>query len=97
LEKNSYGIFEPLATAPTIFPEEVDLILIPGVACDRRGYRLGYGGGFFDRMLASPVWATVPTIGIVFDFAFLDELPVEPWDQPLSGICTEERFLTFPL
>ena len=85
----SYGITEPQPDAPIVAPEEVDLILIPCVACDYQGYRLGYGGGYYDRMLSSPEWANKPTIGIVFEFAYLPELPVEPWDKPLQGVCTE--------
>ncbi|BAZ25222.1 5-formyltetrahydrofolate cyclo-ligase [Kalymmatonema gypsitolerans NIES-4073] len=85
----SYGIAEPQPDAPIVAPDEVDLILIPCVACDYQGYRLGYGGGYYDRMLSSPEWANKPTIGIVFEFAYLPELPVEPWDKPLRGVCTE--------
>ena len=85
----SYGITEPHPDAPIMAPEQVDLILIPCVACDYQGYRLGYGGGYYDRMLSSPEWANKPTIGIVFEFAYLPELPVEPWDKPLQGVCTE--------
>jgi 5-formyltetrahydrofolate cyclo-ligase len=93
LEKNNYGILEPLADAPAILAKDVDLILVPGVACDPRGYRLGYGGGFYDRMLGSKEWQKIPTIGIIFDFALVEELPIEPWDQCLGGICTEERLI----
>jgi 5-formyltetrahydrofolate cyclo-ligase len=85
----AYGIAEPHPEAPTIAPAEVDLILVPGVACDYQGYRLGYGGGYYDRLLSSPEWATKPTIGIVFEFAYLPELPVEAWDKPLEAVCTE--------
>ncbi|ACK73061.1 5-formyltetrahydrofolate cyclo-ligase [Gloeothece citriformis PCC 7424] len=89
LQLGIYGIQEPLANAPQINPTEVDLILVPAVACDRWGYRLGYGGGFYDRMLGFPQWQNIPKIGIVFDFAFLPQLPVDPWDLPLNGVCTE--------
>ncbi|HEY9604091.1 MAG TPA: 5-formyltetrahydrofolate cyclo-ligase [Allocoleopsis sp.] len=92
LETGSYGILEPSSTAPRLEPAEVDLILVPAVACDRRGYRLGYGGGFYDRMLSSAEWASKPTIGIVFEFAYLSELPIDRWDIPLQAICTEAGF-----
>lgn len=85
----AYGILEPHPNTPLLQPEQVDLILVPAVACDVRGYRLGYGGGFYDRMLSQPSWLYKPTIGIVFEFARLPKLPIDPWDRPLQGICTE--------
>ncbi len=84
-----YGIFEPHADSPVVKPNEVDLILVPTVACDKQGYRLGYGGGFYDRMLSLPQWESKPTIGIVFEFAYLPQLPVDNWDKKLQGVCTE--------
>jgi 5-formyltetrahydrofolate cyclo-ligase len=92
LNKGDYGIFEPHPDSPILTPHEVDLILVPAVACDTRGYRLGYGGGFYDRLLSSADWVSKPTIGIVFEFAYLPQLPVDPWDKPLHSICTEDRF-----
>lgn len=85
----AFGILEPHPYSPKIQPETVDLILVPAVACDVWGYRLGYGGGFYDRMLSSPQWIGKPTIGIVFEFARLPRVPIDPWDRPLQGICTE--------
>lgn len=93
LQSGKFGILEPDIDAPLLDASAVDLILVPAVACDRRGYRLGYGGGFYDRLLSTPAWAGKPTLGIVFDFAYVPELPVDAWDYPLTGICTEERLV----
>jgi 5-formyltetrahydrofolate cyclo-ligase len=89
LENNQYNILEPLANSPIIQPQQVDLILIPAVACDRYGYRLGYGGGYYDRFLSNTLWQNITTIGMVFDFAYLPKLPIESWDIKLDYICTE--------
>jgi 5-formyltetrahydrofolate cyclo-ligase len=92
LQTGNLGIPEPHPEASQLHADEVDLILVPAVACDRRGYRLGYGGGFYDRLLSAPEWRTVPTLGIVFEFAHLTALPADSWDQPLDGVCTEVGF-----
>ncbi len=91
LQAGKYGIKEPLANATVIDSEKADLILVPTVACDQQGYRLGYGGGFYDRLLSSAQGSTVTTIGIVFDFAYLVKLPIDPWDMKLNFICTETK------
>lgn len=93
LVSGAFGIREPHPDSPQISPETVDLILVPALACDKRGYRLGYGGGFYDRLLSQPQWREIPTLGIVFEFAYLAELPIEPWDCPLTGVCTEARWV----
>ena len=56
---------------------------------DVRGYRLGYGGGYYDRMLSLAEWESKIAIGIIFEFALLPQLPVDSWDKPLHGICME--------
>ncbi|KAM3101742.1 5-formyltetrahydrofolate cyclo-ligase [Phormidesmis sp. 146-12] len=88
-QTGAYGITEPHPEAPIVTIDRVDLILVPCVACDQRGYRLGYGGGFYDRLFSSPRWADKPTIGIVFQFGVLEALAIDPWDRPLQFICTE--------
>mgnify|MGYP001806241323 CR=1 FL=1 len=95
LQQNSYGIWEPSPDSPLLKVDEVDLILVPAIACDQKGYRLGYGGGFYDRLLKAPEWQSKLTIGIVFDFAFWPYLPRDPWDQPLHGVCTETELQMF--
>lgn len=89
LKVGQFGILEPDVEWSEIFPEQVDLCLVPCVACDRQGYRLGYGGGYYDRQFAHPAWQTIPRIGLVFEFALVDTLPRHDWDIPLNGICTE--------
>lgn len=92
LNRGAYGILEPDARWPVVDTQHLGtetILLVPAVGCDRRGYRMGYGGGFYDRMLSDSAWAAIPKIGIVFDFAYVDVLPTDPWDQPLSGVCTE--------
>lgn len=89
LQTGNYGIFEPTSDSPSLNPDQVDLVLVPAVACEVGGYRLGYGGGFYDRMLSLPAWEKKPTIGIVFEFAYLPQLPVDDWDRKLHGVCTE--------
>ncbi len=89
LQSGKFGILEPLASGRMLMPEEVDLILIPAIALDKKGYRLGYGGGFYDRMLANPIWQGKLTIGVVFELGYVDELPIDDWDCPLDGVCTE--------
>ncbi|MBV8883547.1 MAG: 5-formyltetrahydrofolate cyclo-ligase [Chroococcidiopsidaceae cyanobacterium CP_BM_RX_35] len=94
-QRGAYGILEPQPTVTTLEPDEVDLMLVPAIACDYRGYRLGYGGGYYDRLLSSALWASKPTIAIVFEFAYLQHLPIDSWDKPLQGVCTETGLLTF--
>jgi 5-formyltetrahydrofolate cyclo-ligase len=90
LVQGKYGIWEPRPELPQLQPAEIDLILVPAVACDAQGYRLGYGGGYYDRLLSQPEWQNIPTIGIVFEFAYLPEVPRQDWDRPLQAVCTEE-------
>jgi 5-formyltetrahydrofolate cyclo-ligase len=84
-----YGILEPDLASPLLTPDLVDLILVPAVAMDARGYRLGYGGGYYDRLRSNPQWRKIPTIGIVFDVSYVEALPIEAWDLPLDAVCTE--------
>lgn len=95
LNRGKYGILEPYEDYPLLTPNSVDLILVPAVACDRRGYRLGYGGGYYDRLFSHNDWKSIPTLGIIFDFAYLSKLPTDPWDCSLKGLCTEKQWQLF--
>ncbi|MBD2327712.1 5-formyltetrahydrofolate cyclo-ligase [Alkalinema sp. FACHB-956] len=94
LVSGRFGIQEPDPTCPQLCASEVDLILVPCLAIDAQGYRLGYGGGFYDRLFSQPDWRSIPAIGICFDFGYCDRLPHDAWDQPLQGVCTESQQMT---
>ncbi len=92
LQPGTYGILEPLPTAPDLEAPDIDLIWVPSVACDRRFYRLGYGGGYFDRLFSLPEWSSIVRVGIVFEQAYLPQVPEDPWDIPLNAVCTENGY-----
>lgn len=94
LTSGAYGILEPdRALCPQQCTCIPDIVFLPGVAFDVQGFRLGYGGGYYDRLLESRRLGTALRIGLGFDFQLLDALPTDPWDKPVHAICTEERFL----
>ena len=66
---------------------ELDLIVLPGAAFTRDGRRLGYGGGFYDTLLAGPA-RDVPLAGVCFPCQLLDDLPVEPHDKKADMVVT---------
>ncbi|OYQ64652.1 5-formyltetrahydrofolate cyclo-ligase [Pseudanabaena sp. SR411] len=86
MRSGAFGILEPHPDLPFMDLQNIDLILIPAIACDRRGYRLGYGGGFYDRWLPN---STGHKIGIIFEQFYLDAIPSDIWDVPLEAIATE--------
>ncbi len=81
-----FGIGEPTGPIWTDL-DAIQIIIVPGVAFDRSGNRMGRGRGFYDRMLKSTVGAL--KIGIAYDFQMLDEIPVEPHDVKMDRIITE--------
>ena len=73
----------------------VDLILVPAACVDRStGLRMGWGMGYFDKTLGS-MEACPPVYAVIFDAEYLDEVPREPHDEPVDGIITPSRIITF--
>ena len=93
LKPGKFGIPEPEEPA-WADADEIDLILVPGIAFDRTGNRLGRGGGFYDRLL--PLYSAV-RIALCFDFQTLDTIPSEPHDCRMNILVTETEVLEFPM
>ena len=90
LVRHPFGMAEPAADLPTVPPEALELVLVPGLAFDRHGWRLGYGGGYYDRFLKG--FAGI-SAGIVFHALLLDDLPHGEFDVPVQWVVTEEGML----
>lgn len=87
LAKGPYNIPQPSSSAPSIAPIDCDLIFVPGILFALDGHRLGYGQGFYDRLLKTTQSLHV---GIAFQFQVMEKLPVEAHDVPLNIVITEE-------
>ncbi|MBC7765141.1 MAG: 5-formyltetrahydrofolate cyclo-ligase [Hyphomonadaceae bacterium] len=85
--KNKYGIFEP-KIRQYLSPKLIDCMLVPGAVFDVTGARIGYGGGYYDKLLCE---STCMTVGLAFDFQLLPVLPEEPHDKKMDILVTEER------
>jgi 5-formyltetrahydrofolate cyclo-ligase len=90
LEKGYFGILEPIESCLAVESKDIDLILMPGVAFDRQGGRLGYGAGFYDRFL-SKINTSVDKIAVAYHFQVLDNIPMDEHDVRIDGIVTEEE------
>ncbi|MDR1856814.1 MAG: 5-formyltetrahydrofolate cyclo-ligase [Desulfovibrio sp.] len=96
LAKGAYGVTEPLPSLPALeFPipdGALDVMVVPGVAFDRSGGRLGQGGGFYDRFLAAHGDDFV-RVGLCYSFQMVEKIPRTELDQRMHAICTDEGFL----
>ncbi len=92
LEIGNYNIAEPVA-GQVVPVAQLDLIVVPGVAFDQSGGRLGYGKGFYDREL-SGLTANTVTVGLSFDFQLCSELPQEDHDHPVQFLATQQQFFS---
>jgi 5-formyltetrahydrofolate cyclo-ligase len=88
-EPGPFGIREPPPRDPPCPADFPALILVPGLAFDPQGRRLGRGGGCYDRFLAAPP-GPCRTIGLCMPCQLVPEVPVEPWDRRVEGLCTGE-------
>lgn len=89
------GIPEPAAWCRPIEPGAVDWVLVPGLAFDDRCFRLGRGGGYYDRLLPT-LRRDVPRWALIYDEQWVDDLPVEGHDVPLDGVVSPSRTAVRP-
>lgn len=89
LRTGYHGISEPLSGIYALPPEVIDLAVVPCLAADQNGHRLGHGGGFYDRFLKNtPTWK----VCLCFDLFLMDDLPVSGLDVSMDAVITESRF-----
>ena len=93
LVSGTFGVKEPKGSH-LVPVEKVDLIVVPGVAFDQRGHRLGYGRGYYDRALAKCQSHCIK-VGFAYDSQLVEELPATDYDETLSMLITESQTLNF--
>jgi 5-formyltetrahydrofolate cyclo-ligase len=86
LRANRFGIGE-VVDAPPVAPDEMEAFIVPCVAVDPHGNRVGFGAGFYDRMLAAA--PGVPRIGVAFEVQVLPRIAARAWDVPMDVLVTE--------
>ena len=92
---SAQGIPEPAPHCPSIPRSAIDFVVIPGIAFDASGHRLGYGGGFYDRLLPLLPPRT-PLVAGAFDVQIVPQVPVGPNDIGIDAVVTESRELSVP-
>ncbi|HEX6923530.1 MAG TPA: 5-formyltetrahydrofolate cyclo-ligase [Bacillales bacterium] len=91
VEEAFAGILEPMPDqTESISSEKLDLLVVPGLIFDQNGYRIGFGGGFYDRFLSK---YRNQTISFAFEMQMVDRVPVESFDLPVDIIVTERRVI----
>jgi 5-formyltetrahydrofolate cyclo-ligase len=95
LQKGAFGILEPCPIGVEHQADEADLIIVPGVAFDLTGHRLGYGKGFYDRFLHHP-GRKAHLVGLCHDFQLIDDaIPVDVHDIPMEIVVSDARIIRF--
>ncbi|MGN0636268.1 MAG: 5-formyltetrahydrofolate cyclo-ligase [Acutalibacteraceae bacterium] len=90
LAVGAYGILEPQAHCPAVWPQKQDLCIVPALTVDKCGTRLGFGGGYYDRFLQK-----TPMFTMALCYTLSDALPREPWDIPMHSVVTASGYAAF--
>ncbi len=89
LAAGAYGIPEPKADTGLVPPEEIDIVILPCVGCDRQCRRIGHGAGYYDKYLTK-VRKDCFTMALCYEEALADEVPAEEHDMPVDAVVTEK-------
>ena len=89
LQSGKFGILEPHEETVETLSDTFDLIIVPGLAFDKQGGRLGYGGGYYDRFLCN-LKSNALLLALAYDFQLINEVPMEKFDIRINGIITEK-------
>ncbi len=88
LARGPFGIYEPKREyMKAVDPKDIDVVIVPGVAFDKKGNRIGHGRGYFDRFLKN-LPSKTPTIGLAFKLQLVRKISTFPWDTPVTKLIT---------
>lgn len=99
LERHPLGFLEPVKGSPAASPKILQAVIVPGLAFDKKGFRLGYGAGYYDRFLEGPETTSpyglnkASRIGLVPEALILERLPQDEWDQQMDYLISENRVI----
>ncbi len=97
MRRSSLGIAEPVLRRPLVRRRQLDAVLMPLVGFDDQGFRLGAGGGYYDRWLARPRIGRKPLLlGYAYACQRVEQLPRDPWDRRMDAVITEQGMLRWP-
>ncbi len=95
LQPGAFGILEPKEGCPVLIPREGrSCMIVPGLALDEVGHRMGYGGGYYDKYLAQ--YPDCVTVAVAYEAQIIETVPVEPHDRTLNWIVTEKKIRQLP-
>jgi 5-formyltetrahydrofolate cyclo-ligase len=89
-----FGIKEPPISSNSFVSDDIDLLLVPGILFDTRGYRIGYGYGYYDKFIAKKKKSTL-SVGLAYECQMCEEIPRSNYDQKINILVTEKRMLYF--
>ncbi len=93
MEKNSYSVLEPKYRIKKVGLDCIHVMFVPGILFDEQGFRLGYGKGYYDKVLKH--LRHIETIGLAFEFQVVRRIPRQTWDRPVKTLITERKIRRF--